>query len=69
MARGQKNNGDFNRYLTMGAGFAAGAAIVSVVITGITIAANEAYKAFSGKVTAPPAVTNGSTAQGEFPDY
>ena len=64
MAR--KKNSNFMHYLVMGAGFAAGAAVVSVAITGLTIGVNEVYKAISKTTGGQPAV-NGAAANGAFP--
>ena len=65
MARKKKSDGNFTHYLIMGAGFAAGAAVVSVMITGVTIAANEVYKMATGKGT--NALGAGPAAGGELP--
>ena len=69
MARKKKSsNGNFIHYAIMGAGFAAGAAIVSVAITAATIGANEAYKLLSSKASGGEALPGGGTNV-EFPIY
>ena len=68
MAARRKKNSNFMSYLIMGAGFAAGAAIVSVAITGITIGVNEAYKAATGKLN-NQLPTNGGAAGAVGQEY
>jgi hypothetical protein len=60
MARKKATKTTFGEYVAMGAGFAAGAAVVSVIISGVSIGALEIYKKISGNKAG--ALGAGSTA-------